>query len=471
MRCSLRSRCPPARPNVGPTPEGESSEATPTDRTIEFGVFGSEEELDAYASLVDVYNSLYDGAEMTMTGYGSREELMGEIRETGEVPDVFLTDQRDLAWLQQSESLQPVDSMLIERGVDFGDLYSRGAVLAFSADSRLQCMPVGISPMVIFYNTELVDFEAMAARGLPAPAEGLNWNFDQFVAAAEFASRPNRSTRGIHVDPTLKGLAPFIYAAGGEIFDDAEAPTSLAFSDDATQSALGTVLQVLRDPRLTLSEKQLDRRPAMEWFKRGKLGMIPGSREQVPMLRQAPDLSFDVIPIPGIERNATVGSFTRHVRLQRHRQRHRRRRLPGPHELARVDPPAGLGRPPGPGQPRGRRCPTTSCSPAGSRCTPRSSPTPSATIVLPPLLDNWAALEDAVHSSIMTLLIAPVITDLEELTLRIDEQSQTVLAPTRRPRTPRPRRPRPGRARVRLGVRLRLGQLLRQRLGRGVRRR
>jgi multiple sugar transport system substrate-binding protein len=51
------------------------------------------------------------------------------------------------------------------------------------------------------------------------------------------------------------------------------------------------------------------------------------------------------------------------------------------------------------------------------------------TIVLPPLLDNWSALEDAVHSSIMTLLIAPVITDLEELTLRIDEQSQTVLAP------------------------------------------
>ena len=50
-------------------------------------------------------------------------------------------------------------------------------------------------------------------------------------------------------------------------------------------------------------------------------------------------------------------------------------------------------------------------------------------IVLPPLLDNWAALEDAVHSSIMTLLIAPVITDLEALTLRIDEQSQTVLSP------------------------------------------
>lgn len=418
--------------DVGPTPEAQSSDPQPTDRTLEFGVYGSDEELDAYASLVDVYNSLYDGAEMTMTGYGSREELMGEIRETGEVPDVFLTDQRDLAWLQESQSLQPVDSMLIERGVDFGDLYSRGAVLAFSADSRLQCMPVGISPMVIFYNTELVDFETMIARGLPAPTEGLNWNFEQFVAAAEFASRPKSSTRGIHVDPTLRGLAPFIYAAGGEVFDDAEAPTSLAFSDDATQSALGTVLQVFRDPRLTLSQKQLDERPAMEWFKRGKLGMIPGFRDQVPMLRQAPDLSFDVIPIPSIERNATIGGFTGmcvssdtgnataaadflvHMNspVSIRRLASSGHLVPANLEVALSDDFVQPGR-----EPLHAQVFTNSVR----------------NIVLPPLLDNWADLEDAVHSSIMTLLIAPVITDLDALTLRIDEQSQTVLAPDEEP--------------------------------------
>ena len=414
--------------DVGPTPESERPDPQPTDRTLEFGVYGSDEELDAYASLVDVYNSLYDGAEMTMTGYGSREELMGEIRETGEVPDVFLTDQRDLAWLQESQSLQPVDSLLIERGVDFGDLYARGAVLAFSADSRLQCMPVGISPMVIFYNTELVDFDTMIARGLPAPTEGLNWNFEQFVAAAEFASRPNRSTVGTHVDPTLRGLAPFIYAAGGEVFDDAEAPTSLAFSDDATQSALGTVLQVFRDPRLTLSEKQLDRRPAMEWFKRGKLGMIPGFRDQVPMLREAPGLSFDVLPIPGIERNATIGGFTGmcvsgdtgnataaadflvHMNspVSIRRLASSGHLVPANLEVALSDDFVQPGR-----EPLHAQVFTNSVR----------------NIVLPPLLDNWADLEDAVHSSIMTLLIAPVITDLEALTLRIDEQSQTVLSP------------------------------------------
>jgi multiple sugar transport system substrate-binding protein len=423
---------PACEADVGPTPQAETTPATPTDRTLEFGVFGSEEELDGYASLVDVYNSLYDGAEMVMTGYGTREELMGEIRETGEVPDVFLTDQRDLAWLHQKQLLQPVDSMLIERGVDFGDLYSRGSVLAYSADSRLQCMPVGISPTVIFYNTELVDFDAMALRGIPAPTEGVSWNSEQFLAAVEFASRPRLGSRGIHVEPTLQGLSPFIYAAGGEVFDDAEAPTSLAFSDDSTQAALGSVLQVLRDPRLTLSPKQLDRRSAMEWFKRGKLGMIPGSREQVPMLRQAPGLDFDVIPIPAIERNATTGSFTgmcvsadtRNLTAAADFLVHMTspvsiRRLVTSGDLVPANLEVALSQDfLQPGR-----------EPAHAQVFTNSV----RSIVLPPLLDNWAALEDAVHSSIMTLLVAPVITDLEALTLRIDEQSQTVLGPDEEP--------------------------------------
>ncbi len=419
---------PACQADLGPTPGTESTPTAAADRTLDFGVFGTQEELDAYGSLLDVYNTLYDGAEMTLTGYGSREELMGEIRETGKVPDVFLADQRDLKWLVEESLIQPVDSLLIERGVDFGDLYSRGSVLAFSADSRLQCMPVGISPMVMFYNTDLIDFASMRLRGLPAPAEGLNWNFEQFIAAAEFASRPRRGTRGLYVEPTLRGLSPFVYAAGGEVFDDEEAPTSLALSDDATRSALGTILQVLRDPRLTLSDKQLAQRSAMEWFTRGKLGMMPGFREQVPMLREVPGLDFDVIPIPAIERSATVGSFTgmcvsagtgnptaaadflahmsspvsiRRVVSADHL-------VPANLEVALSDDFLQPGR-----------------APLHSRVFTNSV----RSIVLPPLLDNWVALEDAVHNGITTMLTAPVITDLDALTLRIDEQSRTVLSP------------------------------------------
>jgi hypothetical protein len=49
--------------------------------------------------------------------------------------------------------------------------------------------------------------------------------------------------------------------------------------------------------------------------------------------------------------------------------------------------------------------------------------------VLPPLIDDEAALELVVADSISEMLTAPVLTDLEALTRRIDEESRTVLDP------------------------------------------
>ena len=97
----------------------------------------------------------------------------------------------------------------------------------------------------------------MELRGLDVPADHRRWNWDQFVAAANFAARPTRGTKGVAIDPTLGGIAPFVYSGGGNLFDDDNDPTSLAFSSDDTQDALETTLQLLRDPKVTLSEEQL----------------------------------------------------------------------------------------------------------------------------------------------------------------------------------------------------------------------
>ena len=103
-------------------------------------------------------------------------------------------------------------------------------------------MPYGISPMVIYYNTSSSTSRRWTTRGLDVPTvddEDLTkrptWTFEQFQAAAEYASRPRRGIAGFYVAPTLRGLAPFVYSGGGQIFDDDEEPTSLAFSSDDTQ--------------------------------------------------------------------------------------------------------------------------------------------------------------------------------------------------------------------------------------------
>lgn len=426
LGASLLAAC---EADQGAVPPRDEPARTAVDRTLTFAAFGPAPEVEAYRSLVSVYNSLYDDAEMEVVSYSSRQEFMGTMRESGEVPDVFLASGRDLKWLEDQQVLQPVDQLLLERGVDFGDLYSRDSVLAFSAESRLQCMPVGISPMVMFYNSELVDFEAMVRRGLSAPAEeGLSWNFAQFADAAEFASRPGRNTKGLYVDPSLEGLAPWIYSADGQLFDSPTEPTRLTFSDDSTLAALETVLPVLRDPRLTLTPAQLERRSAVEWFERGKLAMMPGYRSLVPRLRNVPGLEFDVIQMPSVERNATVGELTGMCVSAETRNT-----AAAADFLVHMASAVSVRRVASEGYlvPANLEVAYSSDFIQPGRAPDHGQVFTNAirTIVLPPLLDDEPELELTVADELEELLLAPVLTDLEALATEIDEESRTILDP------------------------------------------
>jgi multiple sugar transport system substrate-binding protein len=310
-----------------PPPNSRPTSVGPTELT--FGVWGKDREIGAYQSVVDTYNESATGVEVTLKTWPDAQAFADSITAGEQPPNVFLLDRTDLEVVTEEGLNRPLLELVDERGVDFGDGYSRDAVLAFSADDELQCMPYNISPMVIYYNKELIDFERMAERGLPAPrpieeaggsepADGEapeektypSWTFDEFRAAAAFASRPRRGTKGIHVEPTLRGLAPFVYAGGGDLFNDDVEPTSLAFSSDDTRDALTPTLELLRDPALTLTEEELRGAPAVDWFKQGKLGMIAGFRSMVPELRGASGLNFDVMPMPAIDDRATIGDIS-----------------------------------------------------------------------------------------------------------------------------------------------------------------
>ena len=364
--CEADSQPPPAPTSTAASPD------KPTQ--LSFGVYGPPEEIAAFESVVESYNVLAGGSEVTLRSWPDRQGMLHSLESGGKVPDVFLASRTDLAGLRERRLTAPVDALLDERGVDFGDGYSRDALQAFSADNRLQCMPYGISPRVIYYNTDLVDFDRMDARGLDVPdltdASSIRWNFDQFQAAAEFATRPRQGTRGLYIDPTLRGLAPFIVSGGGSVFDDPEAPTSLAFSDGDTQAALERTLELLRDPQLTLTERQL----------------VEGPAAGVVRARSARDDRGH--PRAGAAAAAGAGSELRRdadadARHRRHDRRHHgdvpvgtvrgRRRgggLHGARALERRREPRGPGGLPRSGQPRGgalRRVP-----PAGTPAPARS---------------------------------------------------------------------------------------------------
>ncbi|MDX6359349.1 MAG: multiple sugar transport system substrate-binding protein [Nocardioidaceae bacterium] len=297
--------------STGPTSPVTSSATTPPTRlpkeTLTFGVVGNADEVEAYRQMTSLFAPLSKQVTVRVESWPDEATMMTALRSGATPPDVFLAARRDLLWLTQHRAIQPVDHLLDDRGVDFGDDYPRDSLTALASDNRLQCLPYAIEPSVIYYNKHLVKFGQMQVDP-PTPGEG--WSLDQFAATARWAVHHHRGVSGLYVDPSLTGLAPFLYSGGGSLYDSATTPTSMALSSDASQAALSQVLPVLTKPNLTLSQAQLEKRTPLEWFERGKLAMLAGSRDVVPALRTTLGFNFDVMPMPSLGSAATLGSLT-----------------------------------------------------------------------------------------------------------------------------------------------------------------
>jgi multiple sugar transport system substrate-binding protein len=416
-----------------PDPARPSSTGAVSKVRLTFGVWGTKNETEAYQGVVDTYNAYNDESTVKIKAYGTHDDLRAAL-DGGQVPDVFLVSRGDLADLADKDLNQPIGDLLDDRDVDFGDGYSRPALEAFADDRELQCMPYGISPMVIYYNPKLVDFEAMAERGLDVPTvdnEDLtkkpSWSLEQFQAAAEYASRPRRGIAGFYIAPTLRGLAPFIYSAGGDIFDNDDEPTSLAFSSGDTKSALEEVLPLLRDPKLTLSPEMLSEKTPLEWFREGRLGMIAGFRDLVPQLRPTGVLDFDVMPMPVVDNAATIGDLTGIcISKDTHNVAEAADFLVNFISTESVSAVAAAG-----------YLAPANTTVALSNAFLQAGRAPVHAGVynnsiknmrIPPLVDNFADLEAAVAEP-LTQLMEVEVPDLDQLTEQIDEASLSVLAP------------------------------------------
>jgi multiple sugar transport system substrate-binding protein len=207
----------------------------------------------------------------------------------------------------EHETIQPVDQLLDERGVDFGDSYPRSTLTAFAVDNALTCLPYGIEPTVMYYNTRLVKLGKIPQ----APAtRGQGWSFDQFAAAGRWAVKHHPGTTGMYVDPTIGGLSPFVYSGGGELFDSTSEPTSTTFASEANQLTLGRLTRTLGKRHMSLTDAQLAEKTPVEWFENGTLAMLEGTRRLVPQLRQHARLDFDVMPMPTLSTSATSGGLS-----------------------------------------------------------------------------------------------------------------------------------------------------------------
>ena len=298
--CSSGGGKPAASPT--PTPSG------PTD--ISFVVYGPAPVLAAYQQIAAAFNAKHPTTRVKVLTYSTHDQALAAVRETtasGNAPDLFQIDGDDLPGLVADKAVHKVDELLTDRRVDFGDGYTRSSLEAFSADSALQCMPTDVSPLVVYYNTRLIDLSLAAEPDHRPVTQQTGWTLDEFHRVAALARRPG--TRGLYVAPDLRQVAPFVWSGGGDLVDDNDDPTTLSLSEDSSVTAMANFLDVVRDPQVSFDAAALRKKSPVDRFKAGHLGMLLGYRDLMPVLRAQQGLNFDVMPLPRAGGAATDASM------------------------------------------------------------------------------------------------------------------------------------------------------------------
>lgn len=296
------------------TPDGQTPPADTASpdgpAQVTLAVYGPDAVTSAYSRIAARFSAEHPEVSVTVRPYGTREEALGAVQlgdGSAGRPDIFLSDHADLSGLLQQRLTQPVSEMVTSRNLNLGDNYQRVGVEDFSEDNALQCMPVEVSPTVVYYNTDLVQLSALRPAGTPAPNANAGWRFNDFVTAIQQATAKADDVRGFAVDPDVEDLAPFLFSGGSDIVDDTEEPTRLELSDGSGLDVMERLLPVLRNPTQTFTPAQLQKKSAVQRFEDGKLAMVLGHRDLVPELRATKGLSFGVMPIPRLGSTATTG--------------------------------------------------------------------------------------------------------------------------------------------------------------------
>ncbi len=298
-------------PDPDPTDGNGTPTASATPAELTLSVYGDRPTLEAYETLVKTYTSARPEVEIEIElredTRTTRDQLANSI-DVGTPPDLFLLDHDEVPSFVEESLLQPVDLLLEERDVEFADSYQRVGLEAFSAEAALQCMPMDVSPLVVYYNADLLQFSEITPPDEEPLTAETGWNWEEFTLAAESMSA--RGVRALYVPPELLSLMPLVRSAGADVVDDPRLPTTLTMADGDTREALEQILELVRDPDVTPTRRELKDKSAISRFEDGELGMFFGRRSLVPRLREAEDLRFDVFPLPSLGRFRTMSRMT-----------------------------------------------------------------------------------------------------------------------------------------------------------------
>ncbi|HUF37659.1 MAG TPA: sugar ABC transporter substrate-binding protein [Anaerolineales bacterium] len=269
------------------------------DRPVTFMVSGEPQELAAYQALIDAFAVEHPENPVNLLYVASQAEYrerLATMFSGNQPPDIFLYNYRRLGTYAADGAIHPVDGLLDTSDVLRRDDFYPIALEAFTYQGVLQCIPQNISSPAIFYNQALFD-----AAGLPFPEPG--WTLDDFIATATALThdldgdgRIDQWGFGTEIE-TIR-LAPFIWATGGDFFDDPQDPTALALSGPKARAAIEWFIALRQVHGVAPDLVSETAQSSQDQFLNGSVAMFMDSRVAVPALRTITAFEWDAAPLP-----------------------------------------------------------------------------------------------------------------------------------------------------------------------------
>jgi multiple sugar transport system substrate-binding protein len=264
--------------------------------------------LQGYKDIVTAFNKIQPDVKVTLNNIPDANDFLKRIAADFAAktpPDVFVINYRRFGQFAIKGVLEPIDVYLAKsQTIKTTDFYPN-AFDAFKFRDKPYCIPQNLSSLEIYYNKKL-----FTAANVPMPKAG--WTWADFLKAARALTKDTNGDGkpdqyGVSTAPQLIRLAPFIWAHGGELVDDAVKPTKLMLDMGAGLEAFKWFVELQTKEHVVPSKADEASESSQARFQKGTLAMFFQSRVVTPELRQTiKDFEWDVAPMPSDKNTATI---------------------------------------------------------------------------------------------------------------------------------------------------------------------
>ncbi len=257
---------------------------------------GSAEENSLLQSQLNAYRQEHPDVHIDQklsTDYGA--DLPAALA-ADEPPDMVMLSGFQLPDLVASKNLSPITGP----AATDGDVYATVRP-GFGVGETIYCYPHAVDTLVLAYNKERFDKVGVAYPNT-------NWTWSDFSQAAAKLTDANHDLYGLVLGADFSRWLPFLYQAGGRVFD----PQSMTMTLDtpAAATAMTYYLKLFQDGD-AVQPIDINSSWAGEGFGKGQIAMTIEGNWLIPYLAaQFPELKYGITELPAGPAGKATVAFT-----------------------------------------------------------------------------------------------------------------------------------------------------------------